>query len=88
MVSLATNDSGSIVAVSVNEITVVKAVNGKATITLEGPSKALSGIESTAKGVQSTYSVQILFHVPPANSTDKIVLLGFSQGLISSVELP
>ncbi|MGY4857167.1 hypothetical protein [Cryobacterium sp. AP23] len=88
VVSLATNDSGSIVALSVNEITVVKAVNGKATITLEGPSKALSGIESTAKGVQSTYSVQILFHVPPANSTDKIVLLGFSQGLISSVELP
>ncbi|MCU1447651.1 hypothetical protein [Cryobacterium sp.] len=88
VVALATNDSGSIVAVSINEITQVKAVNGKATITLEGPSKALSGIESTAKGVESTYGTQILFHVPPANSSDKIVLLGFSQGLISSVELP
>ncbi|MBX0298635.1 hypothetical protein K2F54_01460 [Cryobacterium sp. 1639] len=88
VVSLATNDSGSIVAVSINEITTVKAVNGKATITLEGPSKALSGIDSTAKGVESTYSEQVLFHVPPANSSDKIVLLGFSQGLISSVELP
>ncbi|WEO75886.1 hypothetical protein BJQ94_10880 [Cryobacterium sp. SO2] len=88
VVALATNDSGSIVAVSVNEITTVKAVNGKATITLEGPSKALSGMDSTSKGVQSTSNEQILFHVPPANSTDKIVLLGFSQGLISSVELP
>lgn len=88
VVALATNDSGSIVAVSINEITQVKAVNGKATITLEGPSKALSGIESTAKGVESTYGTQILFHVPPANSSDQIVLLGFSQGLISSVELP
>ena len=88
VVALATNDSGSVVAVSINEITTVKAVNGKATITLEGPSKALSGIDSTAKGVQSTYGEQILFHVPPANSSDKIVLLGFSQGLISSVELP
>jgi hypothetical protein len=88
VVALATNDSGSIVAVSVNEITTVKAVNGKATITLEGPSKALSGMESTSKGVLSTSNEMILFHVPPANSTDKIVLLGFSQGLISSVELP
>jgi hypothetical protein len=88
VVALATNDSGSIVAVSINEITTVKAVNGRATITLKGPSKALSGIESTAKGVQSTYGEQMLFHVPPANSSEKIVLLGFSQGLISSVELP
>jgi hypothetical protein len=88
VVALATNDSGSIVAVSINEITQVKAVNGKATISLSGPSKALSGIESTAKGIESTYATQILFHVPPANSSDKIVLLGFSQGLISSVELP
>jgi hypothetical protein len=88
VVALATNDSGSIVAVSINEITQVKAVNGKATITLEGPSKALSGIESTAKGIESAYGTQILFHVPPANSSDQIVLLGYSQGLISSVELP
>jgi hypothetical protein len=88
VVALATNDSGSIVAVSVNQMTQVKAVNGKATITLNGPSKALSGITETAKGIESTYGIQILFHVPPANSSDKIVLLGFSQGLISSVELP
>ena len=89
IIALATNDSGSIVAVSVNEITTVTPVAGKATITpKEGPSKALSGIEETTKGIQSTYSEQLLFHVPAANSTDKIVLLGFSQGLINSVELP
>jgi hypothetical protein len=87
-VALATNDSGSIVAVSLNETTKVAAVNGKATVSIEGPSKALSGISSTAKGVETVSSVQALFHVPPANSTDPIVLLGFSQGLISSVELP
>jgi len=89
VVALATNDSGSIVAVSVNEITTVTAVNGKATIEpTSGPSRALSGIDKTSKGIQSTYSEQLLFHVPAAGSTDKIVLLGFSQGLISSVELP
>ena len=89
VVALATNDSGSIVAVSVNEITTVTAVNGKATIEpTSGPSRALSGIDKTSKGIQSTYSEQLLFHVPAAGSTDKIVLLGFGQGLISSVELP
>jgi hypothetical protein len=89
VVALATNDSGSIVAVSVNEITTVTAVNGKATVApTSGPSRALSGIEKTTKGIQSTYSEQLLFHVPAAGSSDKIVLLGFSQGLISSVELP
>ncbi|WP_120340041.1 hypothetical protein [Cryobacterium soli] len=89
VVALSTNDSGSIVAVSVNEITTVTSVNGKATIEpTSGPSKALSGITKTTKGIQNTYSEQLLFHVPAAGSTDKIVLLGFSQGLISSVELP
>ena len=89
IVALATNDSGSIVAVSVNEITTVTPVVSGANITpKEGPSKALSGIAETTKGIESTYGEQLLFHVPAANSTDKIVLLGFSQGLIKSVELP
>ena len=89
VVALATNDSGAIVAVSVNEVTTVKPVAGEATITPdEGPSKALSGISETAKGIQSTYNEQLLFHVPSANSPDQIVLLGYAQGLISSVELP
>ena len=89
VVALATNDSGSIVAVSVNEIHTVTSVNGKATIEpTSGPSRALSGIDKTNKGIESTYGEQYLFHVPAAGSTDKIVLLGFSQGLIESVELP
>ena len=54
----------------------------------EKASKALSGVDATAKGIQSTYSDQLLFHVPAAGSDEKIVLLGFAQGLISSTELP
>ncbi|TFC84515.1 hypothetical protein E3O67_13005 [Cryobacterium sp. TMT3-29-2] len=87
-VALATNDSGSIVAVSLTETETVKPVDAGATVSPEGASKALSGITATAKGITSTYGDQLLFHVPAAGSNEKIVLLGFSQGLISSSELP
>jgi len=88
-VALATNDSGSIVAVSLAETETVKPVDPGATVGPNGAaSKALSGIGATAKGIQSTYGDQLLFHVPAAGSNEKIVLLGFSQGLISSAELP
>jgi hypothetical protein len=87
-VALATNDSGAIVAVSLSETETVKPVDAGATVSPEGASKALSGVSATAKGIQSTYGDQLLFHVPAAGSKDKIVLLGFAQGLTSSAELP
>lgn len=86
-IALATNDSGSIVAVSIKETETVKPVDAAATVSPEGASKALSGVTATAKGIRSTYGEQLLFYVPAAGSTDKIVLLGFAQGLISSAEL-
>jgi hypothetical protein len=73
--------------VSLNETETVKPVASGATVSPEGASKALSGVSATAKGIRSTYGEQLLFHVPAAGSTDKIVLLGFSQGLIASAEL-
>ncbi|WP_104135407.1 MULTISPECIES: hypothetical protein [unclassified Cryobacterium] len=88
-IALATNDSGSIVAVSVNETEIVKPINDGATVSPSGAaSKALSGISSSAKGILNTYSDQLLFYVPTAGSSDKIILLGFAQGLTKSAELP
>jgi hypothetical protein len=88
-VALATNNSGSIVAVSVNETEIVKPINDGATVSPSGAaSKALSGITSSAKGILNTYSDQLLFYVPTAGSSDRIILLGFAQGLTTSAELP
>ena len=87
-VALATNDSGSIIAVSLNETETVKPVDVGATVSPEGASKALSGVDATAKGIQSSYGDQLLFFVPSVGSNDKIILLGFAQGLTSSAELP
>jgi hypothetical protein len=88
--ALATNDSGAIIAVSLTETETVKPVDAGATVSPQDgtPSKALSGVSATAKGIQSTYGDQLLFHVPAAGSKEKIVLLGFAQGLTSSAELP
>jgi len=89
--ALATNDSGSVIAVSLNEIETVRPVTDQAVV---GPqsgsvsSRALSGIDESTKGLQSTYADQLMFYVPAAGSNEKISLLGFSQGLISSAELP
>lgn len=86
-IALGTIDSGGIVAVNVNETETVKPVDAGATVSPTGASAALSGVTATAKGIQSTYGDQLLFHVPAAGSNEKIVLLGFAQGLISSAEL-
>ncbi|MFC6355268.1 hypothetical protein [Luethyella okanaganae] len=86
-IALATNDSGAIVAVNLDETETVRPNDG-GTVGPEGAAKALSGVDKTAKGVTTSYGDQLLFYVPAAGSNDKIVLLGWAQGLISSSEVP
>ncbi|SKC47359.1 hypothetical protein [Okibacterium fritillariae] len=86
--ALATNDSGAIIAVNVTDSETVKPVEEGASVKTSGAVASLSGLTETKKGVTSTYGDQLLFYVPPTGSTDKIRLLGFSQGLVSATELP
>jgi hypothetical protein len=81
-----TNDSGAIVAVDLNETeTVVPTVAG-ASINPSGATKTLSAIATTAKGIVAVHGDQLLFYVPKLGSTQKIVLLGYAEGLISAKE--
>ncbi|MCP2030585.1 hypothetical protein L1277_000649 [Okibacterium sp. HSC-33S16] len=86
-VALATNESGSLVSINIAETEVVKPLEVGAKIKPSGAVAALSGLTETEKGVQSTYSDQLLFYVPPAGSSEKIRLLGFSQALTAAAEL-
>ena len=86
-IALATNDAGAIVAVELRETTTVVPVEAGAAVNSTGQVKALSGITVTTKGMIATYSDQMLFYVPPAGSNGKIVLLGYSQGLVSATEV-
>jgi len=87
-VALATNDAGAIVSVALEEVETVKPAAAGAEVNPAGQVKTLLGIEKSTKGVEATYGVQLLFSVPPVGSDDGVVLLGFSQSLVSAKELP
>lgn len=87
-VSFGTNDSGQIVAVILEDVEAVKPVEAGAAINTKGQVKALSGKSQSTRGIIATYGVQLLFYVPPASATDqKIVVLGYAQGLVSAAEV-
>ncbi|ROP66508.1 hypothetical protein [Curtobacterium sp. ZW137] len=86
-IALATNGAGALVSVNLNEIEKVTPTASGAEVNTEGAVKALSGVDSSKKGVSATYGVQLLFSVPAVGSDDKIVLLGFTQGLTAASEV-
>ena len=87
-IALATNDAGAIVAVHLNETTTVRPIEAGAAVNPTGQIKALSGLAVSTKGVVATYAEQLMFYIPPAGSDGKIILLGYSQGLVSATEIP
>lgn len=87
VVAMITINSGAIVAVDLNEIETVKPVQAGAAVTAPGAIEAYLGKGSSTVGIVATYGDQLLFYVPPASSSGKIVLLGYSQGLINAKEL-
>ncbi|MGV8912354.1 MAG: hypothetical protein ACOH14_07030 [Rhodoglobus sp.] len=86
-IALATIDAGAIVAVHLYETKEAKPKEEGSAVTFSGQTKALSGISITETGIKSTYGDQLLFYVPAAGSGEKIVLLGYTQGLVAASEL-
>ena len=86
-IAISTNDAGAIVAVNLDETTTVTPTEAGAAINPSGQVKTLSGVAVSTKGVTATYGDQLLFYVPPAGGSGKIVLLGYSQGLIKASEV-
>ena len=86
-IALSTNDAGALVAVNLNETTTVTPIEAGAAVNPTGAVKALSNVSVSTKGVVATYGDQLLFYVPAAGSNAKIVLLGYSQGLVTATEV-
>ena len=89
-VALATNDSGALVSVSIEQTEKVTPNDG-GTIGFESgaPGAALSGFtEKSARGVQRVIGMQLLFYVPSVGSDEQIRLLGWSESLIGASEVP
>ncbi|MEO8908544.1 MAG: hypothetical protein ABI310_10820, partial [Microbacteriaceae bacterium] len=85
-IALATNDSGALVATSVTETATVTVVEAGARVSAGDATAALAGVTDSGTGLATTYGYQLLFYVPPADSSQKIRLLGFSQAPISAKE--
>jgi hypothetical protein len=87
-IAMATNDSGAIVATSLDEVSTLKPVEAGATVSTSNPNvQALTSVTDSTKGLETTYGYQLLFYVPPAESKKKIVMLGFTQALLGAKEL-
>ena len=83
-----TNDTGQIVAVSLDDIETVRPVEAGAAVNPSGQVKALSGKAQSTRGIVATYGVQLLFYVPPVSEEDgKVVLLGYAHGLVAAAEV-
>ncbi|MBT2501579.1 hypothetical protein [Curtobacterium sp. ISL-83] len=86
-VAIATDKAGALVSADLNEIEKVTPTAAGAEVNTEGAVKALSGVDSSKKGITATYGVQLLFYVPPVGTDGKVVLLGFTQGLTAASEV-
>jgi hypothetical protein len=87
-IAFGTNDLGAIVAVNINQTETVSPTEAGASLNSSGLVKTLSGVNTTAKGLVTTYGDQLLFYVPAAGSNQKIVLLGDADGIVSAKEKP
>ena len=86
-IAIATDGAGALVSADLDEIEKVTPTAAGAEVNTQGAVQALSGVNSSTKGISATYSVQLLFSVPPVGSDDKVVLLGFTQGLTAASEV-
>lgn len=84
---LATNDSGTLVAVELTETETVTPVEDGAAVNAPKDVKALLGKSLSTRGLKATYADQLLFYVPSETTGGKIVLLGYSQGLVKAEEV-
>ncbi|WP_375400150.1 hypothetical protein [uncultured Amnibacterium sp.] len=87
VVALATAASGALVSVSLSETWTAKPAKAGAKVKPSGATQVLSNVKSTTKGIALVHGMQLLFSVPPAGASGRVVLLGYAQGLISAKEL-
>ncbi|MFN3708893.1 hypothetical protein [Microcella sp.] len=84
---LATADTGGLVTAYIIETETVTPIQDGAAVNASGAVQALSGVEQSTDGIVARYGVQLLFYVPPLGSDAPVLLLGYTQGLISASEV-
>lgn len=85
---LATISGGALVAVDIEDLTVIRPVQSGASVTNPSDTRALSGKATTTRGMRVTYGDQLLFYVPPATDDTPMQLLAFASAIETAVEVP
>ncbi len=85
--SFVTTDGGALVAASIVETETVTPTEAGAAVNPPPSVAALADRTQSTTGFIATYAVHVLFYVPAVGSTTPIVLLGYTQGLLSAGEV-
>ena len=58
-------------------------------ISTSGAAASLAGVNETTSGIETTYQIQVLFAVPPADAPEgtQIQVVGYSQALLDANEV-
>ncbi|CAB4620014.1 MAG: hypothetical protein F2599_02615 [Actinobacteria bacterium] len=83
VISLATSTAGALVAVYMKDTYKIKPKTRGSAVAVSGQEKIMLGADGSTRGVRSIYGDMLLFYVPALSDSEKIRLLGVSQGLIS-----
>jgi len=86
LIALATTEGGALVLGTVRQTVDVTPAEEGAKVIAQGAINLLSGVERSERGYSSVYAGQLLFYVPPLDSDDPVVVLGYSGGIVSSAE--
>lgn len=83
VISLSTSTAGALVAVYMTDTYKIKPKTAGSAVAVSGQEKIMLGADGSTRGVRSVYGDMMLFYVPALSDSDRIRLLGVSQGLIS-----
>ncbi|WP_354260217.1 hypothetical protein [Agrococcus sp. UYP10] len=86
---LVTNEGGALLATSFNETVRVTPKEEGVEISTSGAAASLAGVQETTAGIETTYQIQVLFAVPPADAPEgtQIQVVGYSQALLDANEV-
>ncbi|WP_413319501.1 hypothetical protein AA0Z99_03510 [Agrococcus sp. 1P02AA] len=86
---LVANDGGALVATSFNETQRTTPNEEGVEISTADGAGILAGVEASSTGIETTYQLQVLFAVPPADAPEgaEIQIVGYAQTLLDASEV-
>ena len=86
---LVSNEGGALLSTSFTETQRTTPKEPGVEIEAQAGAGILAGVQKSGAGIETTYQIQVLFAVPPADAPDgtQIEVVGYSQSLVSAKEV-